>query len=209
MEGILDVLEALTKLPPLLLYLILGLGAAIENVIPPVPADTFVIVGALLAAQGNADTRLVFLFTWLFNVASAVAVYLIARRYGRSFFRLPVAHWLLKEHQLDQIGGFYGKYGVPAIFMSRFLPAWRAMVPVFAGISGMSPWRVIPPLAIASGLWYGLLVYLGAYMGRNLPAIIAIFSNVSDVLLGVALILIAAVGYWWWRSRHPAPHGHE
>lgn len=209
METILNVLQLFTTLPPLLLYLILGLGAAIENIVPPVPADTFVLAGALLAARGAADPRLVFLATWLFNVASAVAVYLVARRYGRSFFRMPLARWLLHEHQLEQIGGFYARYGVPAIFTSRFLPAWRAMVPVFAGISGMSAWKVIPPMAIASGLWYGVLVYLGAYMGRNLRTIVDTFNSVSDVLLGVALVLVLVAGVWWWRSRHPIPHDDE
>ena len=204
MDTILQALQELTRLPPWLLYLILGLGAAVENVVPPVPADTFVLAGAILAAQGAADPLLVFLATWLLNVTSAVAVYALARRYGRRFLKLPIARWILREHQLDQIGGFYGKFGVPAIFMSRFLPAWRAMVPVFAGVSEMSAWKVVPPVVIASGLWYGLLVYLGAFMGRNLSAIIEIFNSISSVLIWVALGLIALGAVWWWRTRHPA-----
>lgn len=205
METILQVLAYLTTLPPLLIYLILGLGAALENIVPPIPADTFVLGGAVLAAQGAADPVLVFLATWLFNVVTAVGVYAAARRYGRRFFNMPLARWLLREHQLEQIGGFYGRYGVPAIFMSRFLPAWRAMVPVFAGVSGMSAWKVVPPMAIASGLWYGVLVYLGAFMGRNLQAIVEMFDSISGVLLWVAVVLIALAGVWWWRSRHPRP----
>lgn len=205
MQTILDALQALTQLPPFLLYLILGLGAAVENIVPPVPADTFVLAGALLASQGAADPLLVFLVTWLLNVVSAVGVYAVARRHGRRFFTLPIARWLLREHQLDQIGGFYERYGVPAIFVSRFLPAWRAMVPVFAGISGMTGWKVVPPVVIASGLWYGLLVYLGAFMGRNLRTIVAIFNSVSDVLLWVAAAMIVLAAVWWWRSRHPGP----
>lgn len=209
MQTILDALHALTTLPPALLYLILGLGAALENIVPPVPADTFVLAGAFLAARGAADPWLVFLATWVFNVASAVGVYAVARRYGPRFFKMPLAHWLLREHQLDQIGGFYMKYGIPAIFMSRFLPAWRAMVPVFAGVSGMSAWKVVPPMAIASGLWYGLLVYMGAVMGRNLGRIVEIFNDVNAVLLAVAVGLIAIAAVWWWRSRHPGPTDDE
>lgn len=202
MGTILEILRALTTLPPILLYLLLGLGAATENVAPPVPADTFVLAGALLSAQGAADPWLVFLTTWVFNVASAVAMYFVARRYGRAFFKMPIARWLLREHQLEQIGGFYDSWGVPAIFLSRFLPAWRAMVPVFAGISRMQGWKVIPPVAIASALWYGLLVYLGAVMGRNLSFIVDIFESINSVLLWVAIGLIAIVSYWWWRTRH-------
>lgn len=158
METIVAVLRALTKLPPLLLYLLLGGGAAVENIAPPVPADTFVLAGALLAAEGAADPFIVFLVTWSFNVLSAVGVYAVAWHYGRRFFKMPMARWLLREHQLEQIAGFYGNWGVPAIFFSRFLPAWRAMVPVFAGISHVRALKVVPPMVIASALWYGFLV---------------------------------------------------
>ena len=202
MGTIQEILHALTTLPPALLYLLLGAGAATENVVPPVPADTFVLAGALLAGQGAADPWLVFLVTWVCNVASAVAVYVVARRYGQAFFKMPIARWLLREHQLEQIGRFYAGWGVPAIFVSRFLPAWRAMVPVFAGVSRTGAWKVIPPMAIASGLWYGLLVYLGAVMGRRLSFIVDVFDSISSVLLWVAAGLIAAAGVWWWRSRH-------
>jgi membrane protein DedA with SNARE-associated domain len=205
MDTLVQVLDYLTTLPPLLLYLILGVGAAVENIVPPIPADTFVLGGAVLAAQGAADPFLIFLSTWLFNVVTAVGVYAAARRYGRRFFKMPMARWLLREHQLDHIGDFYGRFGVPAIFMSRFLPAWRAMVPVFAGVSGMSGWKVVPPMAIASGLWYGMLVYIGAFMGRNLRTIVATFDRISGVLLWLALALILFSLVWWWRTRHPRP----
>lgn len=202
MGTIQEILRALTTLPPELLYLILGLGAAVENVAPPIPADTFVLAGALLAARGAANPWLVFGVTWLFNVSSAIAVFLVARRYGRAFFKMPIARWLLRSHQLEQIGGFYDRWGIPAIFLSRFLPAWRAMVPVFAGVSGVSGWKVVPPMALASGVWYGLLVYLGAFMGRNLEAIVHLFDSITEILLWVAVAFIAALGVWWWRSRH-------
>lgn len=203
METILEVLRVLTTLPAWLIYLILGLGAAVENIVPPVPADTFVLAGALLAARGAADPWLVFLATWSLNSISAVGMYAVARRYGRRFFGMPIARWVLREHQLEQLGGFYIKYGVPAIFVSRFLPAWRAVVPVFAGISGMTAWKVVPPVVVASGLWYGMLVYFGAVMGRNLGSILATFESVNSILLWIALVLIAGAVVWWWRSRHP------
>lgn len=188
-------------LPPLVLYLLLGSGAAIENIAPPVPADTFVLAGALLAAEGAADPWLVFSVTWSFNVASAVAVYVVAWRYGAAFFKMPVARWLLREHQLEQIGSFYRTWGLPAIFFSRFLPAWRAMVPVFAGISRASPWKVVPPMLLASALWYGILVYAGVIMARSLETLVEWFGDVHNVLLWIALIVAAAVAIWWWRTR--------
>lgn len=195
-------LDWLAALPPILIYLTIGLGAAVENVVPPVPADTFVLLGAFLAASGGADPVLVFVFTWVANVASAIGVYGLAHRYGQSFFATPAGHWLLKPRQMQQVGRFYERWGTPAIFLSRFLPAFRALVPVFAGVTHMPLRRVIGPLAIASGIWYGMLVYLGALAGRNWSAITAFFQRASGVLLAIAVAAAVMIGLWWWRTRH-------
>jgi membrane protein DedA with SNARE-associated domain len=196
------VLGWLERLPPVLIYIVIGLGAAIENVIPPIPADTFVLLGAFLSEATGATPLLIFLVTWVANVASAVGVYALAFRYGQSFFATNVGHWLLQPRQLQQIGGFYARWGIPAIFVSRFLPAFRALVPVFAGVTRVPLRRILLPMAVASGLWYGGLVYLGSMAGRNWEAIVAFINRVSGVLLVVAASLIAAVAWWWWRSRH-------
>lgn len=200
-----SLLQQLANLPPLVIYIVIGAGAAVENVIPPVPADTFVLLGAFLAAAGRANPWLVFVVTWVANVASALGVYAVAWHFGESFFATRVGHFLLNPGQLAQIGGFYRRFGTGAIFISRFLPAFRAMVPVFAGVTRVPVWRVLPPVAIASGLWYGALVYLGAYAGHNWQQILHFFDRASLVLLIIAGVLLGAFAWWWIRSRR---HSH-
>ncbi|HEX6133005.1 MAG TPA: DedA family protein [Longimicrobiales bacterium] len=195
------VLLWITNLPPWLVYLVIGAGAAVENVIPPIPADTFVLIGAFLSVSGRAEPLLVFFATWICNVTSAVLVYRLAHRYGRGFFATRAGHWLLRPKQLETIGDFYRRWGTPAIFVSRFLPAFRALVPVFAGVTHVPLSRVLPPLAFASALWYGFLVYIGALAGRNWRAIVAFFAQFSTALLAVAAVLIVIVAAWWVRSR--------
>jgi membrane protein DedA with SNARE-associated domain len=160
-----------------------------------------VLVGAFIAEQGRADPLLVFAVTWIANIGSAIGVYFVAHRYGEKFFTTRIGHFLLQPKQMQQIGRFYEKWGIPAIFVSRFLPAFRALVPVFAGVTRVPLRRALPPLAIASAVWYGFLVYLGTLAARNWDAIVAFFSRASTALLIVAVILIALVAVWWWRSR--------
>lgn len=189
------------------MYFVLGLGAALENVFPPVPADTFVLLGAFLAGLGRAEVVTVFLVTWGANVASALGVYGLARRYGRRIFESPKGRWLLRPRQIAQISAFYDRWGTPAIFLSRFLPAFRALVPVFAGISGLSLPRTAVPLAVASALWYGALIYLGAFAGRNWGAIREQFADVSSGLSIAAGVLVVLLLVWWWRSRRGHARG--
>jgi len=196
-----SLLQQLVSLPPLLIYLVLAAGAAVENVFPPVPADSFVLLGAFLAAAGRANPWLVLLSTWLANVATALGVYALAFHFGAAFFGTRAGRFLLHPRQLEQIGGFYRRWGTTAIFGSRFLPGFRAMVPVFAGVTRVSPWRVLPPLALASALWYGALVYLGTLAGHNWRVIIAFFERASLVLGIIAGVLALALAAWWIRSR--------
>lgn len=201
-----DFIDKLVQLPTLVIYVVIGAGAGTENIIPPIPADTFVLLGAFLSSMGRANVWTVFLVTWLCNIGSATFVYVVARAYGRKFFDMPIGHWLIHPRQMKQIDGFYKKWGTPAIFLSRFLPAFRAMVPVFAGVTHVSFPRVFVPLAAASAIWYGFLVYLGAMAGKNWDAIMKFFSGASTVLLIIAAVLITAFGVWWWRSRQHAHH---
>ena len=197
-------LELLASLPPELVYVVLGAGAAVENVFPPIPADTFVLLGAFLAERGAANVWAVFAVTWLANIASALAVYGLARKYGNGFFATSTGRRFLKPRQMERISRFYRRWGTPAILLSRFLPAFRSIVPVFAGIVRLQPLRVALPLALASGLWYGALVAAGVFAQRNFAVIVRVFSRASTALLAIAIPLLVAVGVWWWRTRHDA-----
>ena len=121
-------------MPAWLVYAALGAGAAIENVIPAVPADTFVVAGAFLSALGDLDARWVFGATWLCNVASAIAMYRVGHTHGRPFFEAGVGRRVLNPGQLERVERFYGRFGLAAIFFTRFLPGLRSLVPVFAGL---------------------------------------------------------------------------
>lgn len=198
MERVLDFFLAL---PPLLVYLVLGLGAALENVIPPIPADTFVLLGGFLAARGGLNPWLVFLATWGANVGSALLVYWLACEHGARLFERGIGRHLLNAHQAERMGRFYARWGVPAIFFARFLPGLRAVVPATAGVIRLGPWRVAPPVALASALWYGAIVWLGVTAGGNLDRIRGWLALVNGGLLLIALVIFAAAGVWWWRTR--------
>jgi membrane protein DedA with SNARE-associated domain len=201
------VLAFLESQAPLLLYTILGVGAALENLFPPLPADTFVVLGSLLAAGGRASALTVFLVTWGSNTVAALLVYRAGYRFGRPFFQSGLGRHLLNRHQIHRLGGFYSRWGLPAIFFARFLPGLRAMVPVFAGVTHQPFLRVAVPVLVASGLWYGALVWLGATAGRNLPAVLSWLAGAHRLLLGLALLVLLAAGIAWHRSRRGSRGG--
>lgn len=188
-------------LPGPTLYLLLALGAAIENVIPAVPADTFVALGGLLSSLGTLNAQSVFLVTWLANVASALVMYRLGYTHGRILFETRLGRYVLQPHQLERMAGFYARWGVPGIFLTRFLPGLRSVVPVFAGITHQQWLPVAAPIALASAIWYAALIWLGVWAGENLDLLGRLLARVQGVLGVLAALLALVVAAWWWRSR--------
>jgi membrane protein DedA with SNARE-associated domain len=204
------ILQELSGVAPHWIYVALAAGVAIENFFPPIPADTFVVLGAFLSAQGELTGTGVFLVTWSMNTAAALLNYGLARRWGRTLLGTRPGRWLLRPRQLEKLAALYNAHGSKIIFASRFLPAFRALVPVFAGISHLAFWRTAIPIALSSAIWYGVLVIAGAAFGRNWRVILDALNNVNLTLLIIAGVLAAFLIVIWWRTRHhPQGEGRE
>lgn len=188
-------------LPGPLVYVVIGVFAGVENIFPPVPADVIALTGGFLAGRGTVSPLGAFLAVWACNVATAMLVYWVGRHYGASFFSGRIGQLLLQPHQMERLSALYAKHGAKVIFFSRYLPGFRAVVPIFAGTSGMGVVRTAVPIALASGLWYGLVVYLGATAGQNWDEIRAGVEASGRWLAIAATILFIGVAWWWWRSR--------
>ena len=125
------------SLPLVPTYLVLMALSALENVFPPVPADTAVALGAFLARRGEVSVVPLAVLCWLANLASAAAMYAFARRHGRGFFREGWGRKLMPPEVLAALEEAYERWGTAGIFLSRFLPGVRAAVPPFAGVAGL------------------------------------------------------------------------
>jgi len=189
--------------PAAVVYVLLGVGAALENVLPAIPADTFVALGGFLSAVGELDARWIFVSTWSLNVGSALAMYRLGYTHGKPFFEAGWGRRVLRPHQMERMASFYERFGIAAIFLTRFLPGLRSIVPVFAGVSRQPLILVAIPIALASAIWYGVLIWLGALAGQNLDVLRALLGRVNGVLLVVAVAVAAPSALWWWRTRHP------
>lgn len=202
MGGVIDRLLAwMEGLPEALIYVVIGVMAGLENIIPPVPADVIALAGGFLAGRGITHPIPTFLVVWLCNVGTALLTYWVGRTYGTRFFQGRIGKMILQPGQMAKLAKLYAKHGGKVIFFSRYLPGFRAVVPIFAGTSGMTLPRTALPIALASGLWYGLIVYLGATAGRNWEQIRAQVEASGRWLGLAALVLFAVVGWWWWKTR--------
>ena len=197
-------IEWLTSMPLGVLYLLMALFAAVENVFPPVPADTVVALGSWLAARGQGSAFWAFFATWVGNVAGAGAMYAVGRRHGTAWMhrRFPALADEKNERRLREL---HGKYGAASLVLSRFIPGVRAVVPPFAGALRMPPVSTMLALSLASAVWYGLVSYLAFKAGADWESLMARVSRLGRyTAFGAAAIVAVAVLAWWLHRRKRA-----
>jgi membrane protein DedA with SNARE-associated domain len=196
-----SILTWLSAVPLGTLYVVLAVSAAIENVFPPVPADTIVAIGSFLAARGRGSVVAAFAATWIGNVGGAMVMYGLGRRYGaeRLEGRLLGDRGPSAQGRLERL---YGRYGVISLFLSRFIPGVRAIVPPFAGALRVPPARAAIAIGSASALWYGTVSYLGFTLGGNWQRVSALIIEYGRILaLAAVALLLGALVLWRTRSR--------
>jgi len=200
-------LEWLVHLPTLPTYAVLIALSALENVFPPVPADVAVALGAFLAARGQISAVWLGVLCWAANQASSAGMYFFARSHGAAFFRKGWGARLMPAEAMAALQEAYDRFGVFAIFFSRFLPGVRAAVTPFAGVVGMPAARALLPAAAASAIWYAFLIVAGTTLGRNLEAVRRLLDDANRALGLVAVVTTAAFALWLWRRLRKGKSG--
>ena len=200
-----NLVDFIAGLPPAGIYLAVALLAALENIFPPVPADTAAALGGFLAAHhGSVNVILVYLVTVIANVGSAVGVYAFARRHGQGILKSKLGKRILSPDVVKKVRHEFEKHHTLGIFISRCLPVYRAVVPAVAGMMEIPASRVVPAIAAASALFYGLVVWLAYTLGRNWDAVQGLVGKVGMVLLGVAIVatIVIVIAYKRWKKSH-------
>jgi membrane protein DedA with SNARE-associated domain len=188
---VIDKLEALFHtLPGLWGYAFLFISAYFENIFPPTPGDTFVVLGAFLVGRGRMEFLPAYLSTLLGSVFGFMTYYAVGRRWGRVWFRGRRGRFFSVE-QLNRVEAWFGRYGNWVLVFNRFLSGFRSVVSLTAGIAHMDARKVFLFALVSCGLWNGLIMGLGLLVGENWVVIVA---NYQRVVLGVVVVLAVV---WW------------
>jgi membrane protein DedA with SNARE-associated domain len=189
----------LSELSPFTVYLVIGLSTFAENLFPPTPSDVAVALGGFLTQRSGISPTVVWLVAWLANLGGTLLVYLLARRYGRRFVGGRLGRRLLPSEAILSMEREYLRFGTVGIFISRFLPGFRAFVAPFVGLVNLPPLKAVIPMAAASALWYGGLVWVGVRLGAEWETINRFINRLNHTLAIIALVIAVAIGAWIWR----------
>jgi membrane protein DedA with SNARE-associated domain len=186
-----SVLTWLASLPPAALYLILATVAAAENFVPPIPADVIVAFGSFLAARSDQSPVPTIIAVVIGNVGGALAMFALGRRFGAEWIRRHLSR-VMGERAEQRVQHWYNRYGLPALFLSRFLPGVRAVVPPLAGAIRVPAAGAIAAIAVASTIWYTTLALIAYRLGTQWDRIVGAiqeFETAAAIVAGATVVL--------------------
>jgi membrane protein DedA with SNARE-associated domain len=186
----------LAGLPPVAVYGVLALMAAVENVFPPFPSDTAIALGAFLAHRGVTEPWLVFVVTIVANMSTAMGMYWLASHHATTLFGSRIVRRFLSEDGIEHVRAEYQRFGIAGLFLGRMLPGFRAVVAPFAGLIRLGAWRAFVPMFLASALWYGGLIFIASALGSRLDRIVEVIGGVNRTLGIVSLVLVLGLVAW-------------
>jgi membrane protein DedA with SNARE-associated domain len=185
-------LDWLLGLPPSTLLPAMALLAALENVFPPIPADVLIALGAFIAARNDASPLPAFAVVLVGNVAGAMVMYAVGRRYGAAWTeeRFHLRH---KASADVALSAWYARYGLLALCLGRFIPGVRAIVAPFGGALRAPVIGTAAAITLASGAWYGLVTWIAFRAGSNWEQLLQSVQRLGTATGVVALVIVAGI----------------
>ncbi len=191
-------LAFLDTLPDLLIYILLGLSAFVENVFPPAPGDTITAFGAFLVGTNRLQFLSMFISTTTGSLAGFMFLFWIGSLLGRRFF-VEGDFWYFKTEDIIRAETWFRKYGYFLILINRFLPGIRSVISIVGGISGLRVFKVFLMAFISSSVWNLIWIGMGYSLGSNwetaktrIVEIMVTYNFAVLVLLGVGVLFFVA-----------------
>jgi membrane protein DedA with SNARE-associated domain len=163
----------------------------------PVPGETALITGAVLASQGQLQIELVIPLAAAGAIVGDNLGYLIGRKGGRWLLERPGAFQRQRQHVLEIGEPFFERHGPKAVFFGRFLLGLRVWASWLAGATRM-PWRSFVFWNAAGGIGWATAIGLAAYfLGHSASHAITSFG-----IYGLVAVLLAVGSALFMHRRH-------
>ncbi|MEJ2427320.1 MAG: LssY C-terminal domain-containing protein [Deltaproteobacteria bacterium] len=127
------------------------------------PGSTIILVLGALSARGYVDTGDLVWFAVLGAILGDNINYYLGRRYGARW--LEKGFWFLRSNHIEKARHFMDAHGAKSVFLGRFIPSVKEVVPFIAGSVKMNKrtfmlWNVLG--AIGWGFQWVLAGYIFA-----------------------------------------------
>ncbi|PJA08773.1 PA-phosphatase, partial [Candidatus Falkowbacteria bacterium CG_4_10_14_0_2_um_filter_48_10] len=100
-----------------------------------IPGSTIILFTGALAAKGYFDLGDLLWFAAIGAIIGDNINYFIGKKYGAKIF--SKSFWLIKPAHFIKGEEFFKKHGAKSVFIGRFIPSLKEIIPLIAGTFGM------------------------------------------------------------------------
>jgi len=186
-------------------YPILFVLVAAESCGVPLPGETSLIAGALLASRGKLQIEIVIAVAAAAAAVGGAVGYEIGRWGGERLLERP-GPFLRDRRRVLAIGKpFFARHGPKVVFISRFVVGLRTWAAWLAGAGDMRRGAYLAWNALAAVCWATAVGLIAYFVGRSAGTVIARFGLYG--LAAVAVVLAGGVALYFRRRRRRAAAG--
>jgi membrane protein DedA with SNARE-associated domain len=183
-------------------YPLIAFLMAVESSIVPLPSEVIIPPAAHLAYTGQIPLSL-----WGIVVAGTVGswlgatfMYWVSRWAGRPLVMRYGKYVMISPEKVEGAERWARHYGSMGIFISRLLPVVRHLIGIPAGIVRMDYKMFSLFTLLGSGVWCGVLCYVGIKMGQDDKLMKGELHRIT-LWLGGAMVVLGAM-YYFFVHRH-------
>jgi len=169
----------------------------VENVFPPIPSELIMGIGGIRVGQGRMDVIPLLIAGTIGTTIGNFFWYLLGYRLGFQRLRPLIdrhGRWLtLHWRDVEWLDRCFERHGEKIVFFFRFMPAFRTIISLPAGLFHMSPWRFAFWTSGGALVWNIILVGGGYWLGTS-------FSRIDEWLGPITNLAVAGmIGAYLWR----------
>ena len=176
----------------------------LENVFPPIPSEVIMGFGGMAVARGDMDMTPLLIVATLGTTAGNMVWYGIGRWIGIARLKPFVdryGRWLtLTWDEVEQLNRFFNRHGLWVVFFFRFLPTFRTMISLPAGMAKMAMPRFLLATFVGSAIWNAVLAYAGLLLGSRFEEL-QVYVGPVAILTTAAVVVVWAYRVVTWNKR--------
>ena len=165
-------------------------------------------VALFLAARGidnHADFTAFAAMMILVTLVTNLAWFIAGRRRGAAALNVLRRFSLAADKHITRAEQDFGRWGPLTLVFGHFIPGVTLVAPPLAGAFGMKTSRFLLLTSIGAALYSLPLLVAGVLLRSRIESVLATLDRIhSQVVAGLAGLLVAYVAWRWW-SRRMAP----
>lgn len=178
-------------------YLGIMLLMALENIIPPIPSEVIMGLGGIAVARGDMAFWPLLFWGTLGTALGNYVLFVIADRMGYERLRPFIERWgrwlTVEWHDIEVAGRFLRRHGHWVVFVFRFMPMFRSVISIPAGLAHMGHVKFLAFTFVGAAIWNVALILGGKWLANTLANAEHWFG------WGILAIAVVTVVLYIWR----------